>query len=130
MSFVAQSDPMTVIGTIGLAGLQSAAKQAETRSRNIANAFTPGYRALRPQQISSPYGPATLVDIPASDLSARSATPASVADDLSGLDLKGNDVNLPEEIVGLNQAEISCKLSVHLIRVDDELSEDLLNILA
>ncbi len=109
--------------TYGLAGLKAARTSFAARSQNIVNAYTPGYQAAEPIQTATPNGPIVTVNQPPANQVTGTQPQAP-------LDLLGNNVNLPEEVVGSKLAEISYKASLAVLKTASEIEEETLDLLA
>ncbi len=110
-----------MISSIVSNGMQAMLGKLDAHAQNIANARTPGYRKLVPRTTENPeggvdlsverdpgeleaaYGPdGTPVETPEADPST-----GRVSSTTGSLDQEGNDVDLVEEMVGMDEAVLT-----------------------
>ncbi len=105
-----------------LAGLNAAANRVSVAAKNIVNVHTPGYESDRAHQVSTPAGPAVIVEP-----GRPGGYPANVTPPLPPTP---SDVNLAGEFVDLKLAEISYKASIAVLKTADEMEDSALDILS
>lgn len=106
---------MSNVSNIAVSSIRAAGVRFAVHAENIANANTPGYVALRPEQIATAAGPVVRVskpDKPRSDEPRR------------------DGVDLASEFLGVIASKYDHKAAVILLRTEQELSGSLLDILA
>lgn len=106
--------PMSNVSNIALSALRAADMRFAARAENIANANTQDYRVQTPEQISTAVGPVVRIS---------RAEKARAGE-------KQPETDLALEITDLIAIKYDYKAAVMLLRTDDEMNGELLDILA
>ena len=106
---------MSNVSNIAVSSIRAAGARFAAHAANIANLNSPGYVALRPEQISTAYGPVVRISKP-----GKSRPEAQ----------KQGDVDLAREFLGVIASKYDHKAAVILLRTEQELSGSLLDTLA
>ncbi|GAB4538686.1 MAG: hypothetical protein Tsb0010_17430 [Parvularculaceae bacterium] len=106
--------------SLAVAGLQAAKTQVAVRAQNISNAQTPGYVPITPEQTATAAGPRVEAVPAAGPPRPLLATETSAAALLGGVDLA-------TEAVGLISAKQAFKANAAVLKVADEVQNELLD---
>ena len=108
---------MAITGvSASLAGLQAESLRLNNAASNIANMNTPGYHAQEVVQVQGSNGGPEVI-----------GTKNQSAD---WSDPNGNDVDLSTEAVSMIQGETAYKADLKVIKTQNELSDETLNLIA
>ena len=113
---------MSISGTgIGvlLAGLRAAETRATIRAQNIANASTPNYQPLTPEQTNAAGGPLVKAV-------QKTQSPTSLATPQAGFDALNVHVNLAVELTDLLQATRAFEANASALKTAFEVEDALL----
>ena len=120
-----------MVGVLGTAvsALQAQSQRMAASANNIANASTPGYKALQTTFTAQPLsrGGGVLAHVSAAPVSQSSGGFALLAESSSD-SAEGNNVDIATEFVTQIHARSAYSAAVKLIEVQEELSKELLNI--
>ena len=106
-----------------ISGLQTAQRLQEITAQNVANVQTPGYRALRGEVVESANGGSRVASITQSN---QPGTP--IVDPFPGGATYSSNVDLATELVGQILNVASFRANAALIRVQNDLLGELLNL--
>jgi flagellar hook protein FlgE len=115
---------MSVISSIALSSLRALDKKLEVTANNVANANTDGYKKSR-VDFQETYPEGVKVNLSKPDIPG-----ATVTDEISGELKETSNVSLEEEFRDLITTPFQYKLTLEVIKTEDEMQGMLLDIKA